>query len=157
MHGERTLDADTEARLEDLDPGGVILFRRNLDSVERLVALLGKVTSRLTGPRLIAIDQEGGRVSRLEPWIGPSPRASEIAARGPRVAFVVGRATGSALRGLGINLDFAPVVDLCEPEATNGIGDRSFGTDPVRAKTRTTSPRVGVNGSASTMKAPFAC
>ncbi|HXV77902.1 MAG TPA: glycoside hydrolase family 3 N-terminal domain-containing protein [Candidatus Polarisedimenticolaceae bacterium] len=117
-------------RIEALDPAGVILFGRNLVSAERTREMLGRIAERLTRPPLLAIDQEGGRVSRLERWIGPTVAARSLAALDESAARGFGEATGRALRWLGLNLDFAPVVDLSAVDATNGIGDRSFGTDP---------------------------
>ena len=69
------LTSGEKLSLEKLRPGGVILFRRNLDTRERLAALLEELDSVLPAAPWIAIDQEGGRVSRLEPWIGPTPSA----------------------------------------------------------------------------------
>jgi beta-N-acetylhexosaminidase len=122
------LESDERRLIEDLAPAGVILFRRNLEAPGDLVHLLSDLQALLSAPPLLALDQEGGRVSRLEPWIGPTPPAAELARGGGQAAFRFGRAIGNGLRSLGFNLDFAPVVDLCPPEAPNGIGDRSFGT-----------------------------
>jgi beta-N-acetylhexosaminidase len=126
------LDRATSARLRRLAPGGVILFGRNLETAEGTAALLAEVGRLLPHPLLLALDQEGGRVSRLQPWIGTTPSAAALARGGAGRASRFGRATARALRALGFNLDFAPVVDLCPETAPNGIGDRSFGTDPSR-------------------------
>jgi beta-N-acetylhexosaminidase len=127
------LDAETRDALDTLSPGGVIIFRRNIESPADLAVLVGDLLEAMPPPTLIAIDQEGGRVSRLEPWIGPTPTAAALADDAGGSAFRLGRATALGLRALGVNLDFAPVVDLCEPDARNGIGDRSFGTDAAVA------------------------
>ena len=119
-----------ERSLRDLHAGGVILFRRNLTTPETLAQLVGALTAALAAPPLLAIDQEGGRVSRLEPWIGPTPPARRLAGAGTAAVRAFAGATGRSLRALGFNLDFAPVVDLSEPTAPNGIGDRAFGVDP---------------------------
>lgn len=126
-----TLDGADRDALQALGPGGVILFRRNLDHPDRLRGMVDEVRAILGPPAFIAIDQEGGRVSRLEPWIGPTPTAVQLAAAGEDGARAFGAATGRTLAALGCNLDFAPVADLCDPAAPNGIGDRSFGTDPA--------------------------
>lgn len=126
------IDDGTARALADLRPAGVILFRRNLASPDRLGRVTEALQTLLEPPVLVAIDQEGGRVSRLEPWIGPTPPATRLAAAGADAAFRFGRATGEALASLGINLDFAPVVDLSDPLAPNGIADRSFGIEPAR-------------------------
>jgi beta-N-acetylhexosaminidase len=119
-------------RLRALQPAGFILFDRNLESPEQTGRLINRLSKLLPGPPLLALDQEGGRVSRLEPFIGPTPTATALARAGSKTAREFGFETGRALHALGFNIDFAPVVDLCRPEATNGIGDRSFGTDPGR-------------------------
>jgi len=125
-----TLSQAELERVQALRPGGAILFARNLVTPEQTRELVRTLRGALAEPGWIALDQEGGRVSRLEPFIGPTPPASEWAARGANAARRFGQETAHALRSLGFNFDFAPVVDLCEPAATNGIGDRSFGLDP---------------------------
>lgn len=124
------LDAATQARLEALQPAGVILFRRNLETPEQTCGLLLALARLPVPPRLVALDQEGGAVSRLEPWIGPTPPAVDLAARGSLAVARFGRLTGQLLSALGFNVDFAPVVDLCAANAGNGIDGRSYGEDP---------------------------
>jgi len=124
------LDAATVRQLTLLRPGGIILFARNLVSPAATIALLDAARDLLPSLPLFAIDQEGGKVSRLELWVGPTPTAAALAAAGPGICEQFGRATARVLRAIGFNLDFAPVVDVCGAEATNGIADRSFGADP---------------------------
>jgi len=124
------LDDVTARRIRDLGPGGTILFGRNLDSPEQTAGLLEELRGLLPSPALFALDQEGGRVSRLQPWIGPTPAAAALARAGTAEVRRFGEATGRLLAALGFNVDFAPVVDLCEPGAANGIGDRSWSRDP---------------------------
>lgn len=116
--------------IRDLRPGGIILFSRNLDSPSQTMELLRRLRALLPEPPLLALDQEGGRVSRLEPFIGPTPSAAALGQAGESAVSSFGASTAMALRSLGFNLDFAPVVDLCAPESPNGIGERAFGTDP---------------------------
>jgi beta-N-acetylhexosaminidase len=124
------LDAETAERIESLQPAGVILFRRNLTDPRQTRRLLRDCAEALDDPPLLAIDQEGGRVSRLEPWIGPTPAARRLAGAADGTVLDFGRATGRVLRSIGFNLDFAPVVDLSPADADNGIGDRAFDTRP---------------------------
>jgi beta-N-acetylhexosaminidase len=126
------LDEQTRDRIRSLRPTGVILFGRNLETPDQTRELLRDLCPLLPDPPLFALDQEGGRVSRLEPWIGPTPSADALARSGEVAARRLGETTAHALLALGFNLDFAPVVDLCPPDAVNGIGDRSFGTDAAR-------------------------
>jgi len=122
--------AGLQAFLDDLQPGGIILFARNvLDAgqVERLNAFL---TGDPAWPRLLGVDQEGGRVERLRPLLGPLPTGTRLAARGAQEVYRFGHLLGNSLRALGFNLNFAPVLDLSLPGAANLIGDRSFGDHP---------------------------
>ena len=129
------LDSATVERLKRLRPGGAILFARNLESPGQIRRLLARVHDVLPPPTLLALDQEGGRVSRLEPWIGKTPSAATLARAGEAAVRRFALATGYLLRTLGFNLDFAPVVDLCDEHATNGIGDRAYSSD-VQTVTR---------------------
>ena len=128
-----SLDPETMERVRRIGPGGVILFARNLETPKRLAELMHQLRRCLPHPSLIALDQEGGRVSRLEPWVGETPSAATLARAGASAAHRFGRTTGVGLRALGFNVDFAPVVDLCAPETANGIGDRSFSAEPSSA------------------------
>jgi len=126
------LEQQSAAALRQLRPAGVILFARNLDRPSDLAGLVAALGSHLSAPHFLGLDQEGGRVSRLRSWIGPVPSAAALSARGEAATRAAALATGSALRSLGFNIDFAPVVDLGEPGSPGAIGDRAFGTDPER-------------------------
>ncbi len=141
------LDRETRRRIRSLRPGGVILFARNLDHARQTATLLDEVRAELPYRLLLAIDQEGGRVSRLGPWIGATPTAAHLAQTGIDQTRQFGHATGTALAALGFNVDFAPVVDLCSSEATNGIADRSFGLDPTEVTRLAGAFLDGVQGS----------
>jgi len=125
------LDPETADKLESLEPAGVILFSRNLVDPEQTRMLLQHCATIIGDAPLLAVDQEGGRVSRLERWVGPTPPASRLASAGEETVRAFGQATGRALRSIGFNLDFAPVVDLSPPDAANGIGNRAFDTAPA--------------------------
>ena len=115
-------------------PGGVILFGRNIEDAVQVRRLTDALFAALPVPPFIALDQEGGRVSRLRPILGATPSALTLAAQ-ERPARAVARSaetTARVLRTLGFNLNFAPVLDLSDADASNGIGDRGFGKDPVR-------------------------
>lgn len=119
------LSADLPA-IRDLQPGGAILFGRNIHSTKQVAETTSRLAEALPHPPLIALDQEGGRVNRLRPLLGELPTAADLTLDKTRALAAV---TAQALTALGFNLDFAPVVDLCTPGTPNGIGDRSFGTD----------------------------
>jgi beta-N-acetylhexosaminidase len=79
----------------------------------------------------VSVDEEGGRVSRLQKLIGPAPSAKELAQTmtvDQVYGFELDR--GHKIRGAGITIDFAPVVDVTEAADDTVIGDRSFGSDP---------------------------
>ncbi len=126
------LEVESAALLRRLAPSGVILFARNLAVPADLAELTVEVGAILRFPSLLGLDQEGGRVSRLRSWIGPSPSAAELSARGESATRAAALATARALRSLGFNIDFAPVVDLGAPDSPGAIGDRAFGTEPER-------------------------
>jgi beta-N-acetylhexosaminidase len=113
--------------------GGVVLFRRNVESPEQVRELIGSLLSAAPpdAPLLVAIDQEGGRVQRLrEPWT-EWPAMRRVAAHGePGKTAALAAALARELRELGIGLDFAPVVDVDTNPANPVIGDRAFAGTP---------------------------
>lgn len=124
------LDAATDARLRDIGPACVILFRRNVDSPEQLRALTRELHALPSRP-FVAVDQEGGRVARLREPFTRLPPAARIGATGdPEIAYRVGRLLARELRSVGIDLDFAPVLDVCDNPVNDVIGDRGFGATP---------------------------
>ena len=121
--------------LGDVSPGGVILFGRNLTEDPRQIrSLTDAIYQALPEPPFIALDQEGGRVSRLRAIVGPTSTAAALASRTDACEAVRrhSEATALALRCLGFNVNFAPVLDLSRPESRNGIGDRAFDDRPRR-------------------------
>ena len=82
-------------------------------------------------PLAVSVDEEGGRVARLSALIGPAPSARTMAqTMTPDEVYALARSRGSQMRGLGITVDFAPVVDVSSQGADTVIGDRSFSADP---------------------------
>lgn len=82
-------------------------------------------------PLAVSVDEEGGRVSRLSSLIGPAPSARTLAqTQTPEQVYQLALARGRQMRGLGITVDFAPVVDVSSQGANTVIGDRSFSADP---------------------------
>src|SRR5579883_3259801 len=106
-------------------PGGVILFRRNVRSAAQLRALVAALHEGGAGVRpLIAIDHEGGRVHRLpRPFTHFPPAAIIGATDDPHAAEAVGRAMGRELAAVGIDLDFAPVLDVWSNPRNRVIGE----------------------------------
>jgi len=125
------LNVDLRALLGEIRPGGIILFKRNIVDAEQTLKLIADLHALYDPAPIVAVDEEGGQVSRLRPMAPTLPPAARLAAMGDaRAVRELFAAEGRLLASLGFDLDFAPVVDLCRPDAPNGIGDRSFGTDP---------------------------
>jgi len=83
-------------------------------------------------PLAVSVDEEGGRVSRLAPLIGTQPSPRVLAqTRTPEEVYGIALQRGQAMRGLGITIDFAPVVDVTDAPDDSVIGDRSFGANPT--------------------------
>ena len=128
------LDADTRALINDVKPGGVIIFGRNVASPQQLRGLLDGVREMSPAPLLVGIDQEGGLVDRLRRIFTPMPAARSIRQHGDLAAArALGRITGETLRMLGFNINFAPVMSIMTDDRdllSNGLYSRSFGRSP---------------------------
>jgi beta-N-acetylhexosaminidase len=121
---------------QEVEPAGLILFRRNVVSAEQLQRLVADVRDAV-GRRdfLVLIDQEGGRVQRLRPPVARMlPAAAAYAAlyaRDPdaalRAAFAVARLTAEELSAFGITMNCAPVLDIPVEGAHEIISDRAYG------------------------------
>jgi beta-N-acetylhexosaminidase len=128
------LDAETRALIEHVQPGGIIIFGRNVASPQQLRNLLDGVREMLPIEPLFGIDQEGGLVDRLRKIFTPMPSARTIRQHGDLAgARSLGRITGEVLRMLGFNINFAPVMSIMTDERdllSNGLYSRSFGRSP---------------------------
>jgi len=120
------------------DPLGFVLFRRNCRTRDQLRALVDELRASVgRDDAPVLVDQEGGRVARLQPpeW-RPYPAAGEIAALPDPLALEAARLgarlIADDLAEVGITVDCAPVLDLPLPGADPVIGDRAFGNDPGR-------------------------
>jgi beta-N-acetylhexosaminidase len=115
--------------------GGVILFSRNLVDAAQVAELTGALKRAAGRPLLISIDQEGGRVARLRAAHGFTelPPMRRLGDRGDeRLALQVGALLGRELRAVGVDQDYAPVVDVDTNPDNPVIGDRSLSSDPER-------------------------
>ncbi|MBX3065012.1 MAG: beta-N-acetylhexosaminidase [Anaerolineae bacterium] len=110
--------------------GGVILFARNVENPAQLAALTNTLHRAAASPILIGIDQEGGTVARLRRGFTEIPSARALAnSADPAVCEACYRVLGEEMRALGINWDYAPVLDLLYNRDNASLGVRSFGTD----------------------------
>jgi beta-N-acetylhexosaminidase len=126
------LDDQTRRFLAAYPPGGIILFKRNVASAAQLRRLTAELHATGAGVApLVALDHEGGRVHRLpRPFTRFPPAATLAAHRSTARVEAVGRAMGTELRAVGIDLDFAPVLDVWTNPRNTVIGDRAYGTEP---------------------------
>jgi beta-N-acetylhexosaminidase len=116
--------------LRRLTPGGVILFSHNFGTAEEARSFITELKGSISPSPLIAIDEEGGPVSRLNAIFPPLPSAMALGATGSEIlAYRQGQSTGRLLSFLGVELNFAPVLDLALSHPENGIGVRSFGSN----------------------------
>jgi beta-N-acetylhexosaminidase len=104
------------AWLKLVRPGGVILFRRNIEQAAQITALLREATEIAGAPLFRCVDLEGGVVDRLRDLIAPMPSAAAVFATGKRAIFVKhGKLIGQEAQTLGFNVTLAPVLDLGLP------------------------------------------
>ena len=123
------IDDATAQLLLDISPGGVCLFARNIKEGRQTRHLLDEVRNALSVAPFLSIDQEGGLVDRLRRIITPMPAAGKV--RTPEDAAALAQIIAEALRILGFNMDFAPVVDVAGPareQTSNGLFSRSYGS-----------------------------
>ncbi len=128
------LTPEEAALFRKLQPAGYILFSRNLASPEQTRQLTDDLRGLSYDLPIIAIDQEGGRVTRTKEIAPPIPSAPTLAAKGD-LGFIadVSARTADLLRLLGCNLNFAPVLDLDHhPDRANALRGRCWGRDPQR-------------------------
>ena len=129
--GER-LDRDEQLLFAEYDFGGFILFQRNCRAPQQILSLCRDLWhSAPSDPPLIAIDQEGGPVHRLPLPFTHFPAAAEIGARNDLdLAYRAGRAAAAELALVGVNLNFAPVLDVNSNSKNPIIGARAFSGEP---------------------------
>jgi beta-N-acetylhexosaminidase len=125
------IDPATAALFRKVQPGGFILFGRNIESASQLRKLIDDLRDLSAIEPLITIDQEGGRVSRLRLIGSEPPNAQQLRDKG-NVDLVRrhGEITGRLLRLFGFNLDLCPVLDISfDDEADNSLRGRCYGRD----------------------------
>ena len=127
IHG-KTLNDDAKFMLNEYRVGGIILFDRNMESKDQVKSFIADInkTGKSAGltPLFIGIDQEGGAVARMEDQLIKVPPAEELGKEPIEQAVSLAKQSGTELKDLGFNINFAPVADL---GLTYG---RSFSTNP---------------------------
>ena len=125
------LDAETAATFRRIQPGGYILFGRNIKTPSQLRKLIDDLRDLSDVEPIVTIDQEGGRVSRLKLLGNEPPNANQLRDKGdPALIKRHGAITGRLLRIFGFNLDLCPVLDISfDDEADNSLRGRCYGND----------------------------
>ena len=135
------LTDDERAFFRDADPTGYILFKRNCDTQDQLLRLTDSLRGLSGRDDLpILVDQEGGRVARMKPPAWPAFPPAEAFARlylaAPSSAIEAARANARAIglmvRSAGLNVDALPLLDVRQEGASDIIGDRALGSEPMQ-------------------------
>jgi beta-N-acetylhexosaminidase len=142
IYGCRGMQLAPEERefFRDAQPFGFILFARNCEAPDQIRALCDSLRDSIGASNApILIDQEGGRVARLKPphwrarpparWFGELFERSPI--EGREATYLCARLIANDLRGLGVTVNCAPVLDVPVAGAHDIIGDRAFSSDPA--------------------------
>ena len=117
--------------LATLSPGGVILFKRNIEEAAQTHRLLRESQKAVPTPMFLCVDMEGGTVDRLRDVIAPAPAVAEVAAAGSKKLFRKhGQLIGEEVRAMGFNTDFAPVLDLQFAASKNVLTSRTVSANP---------------------------
>ena len=116
--------------------GGVLLYKKNYKNYEDMIKLINRIkelnrTNKI--PMFIAIDQEGGRVNRMPSEFKNLPSANKLAKKSDKENYVKisGEITGEMLNRIGVNMDFAPVLDIKRFQDEHAIGDRAYSENIV--------------------------
>ena len=127
-----TVTPELTSFIKEYKPGGVILFSRNLESIEQIVELTNELQrASSTSPLLISIDQEGGRVSRLPKGFTIFPSCELIGrCNSSELAYAAAATIATELKAVGINMNMAPVLDVNSNPDNPVIGDRAFSSVP---------------------------
>lgn len=129
-----SFDEPARELFAEISPAGVCLFARNIRERVQTHALLGALRDNCSVVPFLSIDQEGGTVDRLRRVLEPMPAAGSL--QDPEQAVTLARITAEALRILGFNLNYAPVVDVISDDRgrfSNGLHTRTFGNSAETA------------------------
>jgi beta-N-acetylhexosaminidase len=117
--------------LARIQPGGVILFARNIVNAQQTHRLLRDCQTHVREPLFTCVDLEGGKVDRFRNVTGPAPSAADVFATGDRKLYRRhGQIIGKSCRALGFNVDFAPALDLAFAASRSVMNSRAVSTDP---------------------------
>ncbi|MFY9214055.1 MAG: beta-N-acetylhexosaminidase [Tissierellaceae bacterium] len=130
------LNDRTKSYINDLKVGGLILFDRNIESKGQIIGLVEEIKGSNAEediPLFLCIDEEGGSISRLPKEYRRLPDPFQIGETNDvDISFQFGQLLGNRVKGLGLNLNFAPVLDIHSNPDNPVIGKRAYGTNPER-------------------------
>jgi len=124
----REPDSETLALLEVVQPGGFLLYQRNIESYDQVYELTTRLREISAIPPLIAVDHEGGRVDRLKHIFTMMPPMAELARSGLAQLRLAARIIAAELEATGFNVDFAPVLDLACADSI--LAERCLAAEP---------------------------
>jgi beta-N-acetylhexosaminidase len=126
------LDEHLRSSLAALQPGGVILFARNIEEPKQTWRLLRDSQAATATPMFMCVDLEGGTVDRLKKVIAPAPSVQDVFSTAQKKLFRMhGHILGLESRALGFNTDFAPVLDLRFEPSRAVLGSRTASANPA--------------------------
>ena len=128
-----SMDSTLKSALETVQPGGFILFAENMSSYDGTLKLIKEIKASSKIPMFMSIDEEGGKVQRLLKLQGKEvsnvPSMYDVGLKNDtELTYQVGKLLAEELKVFGINMDFAPVIDVYSNPDNKVIGTRSFGT-----------------------------
>ena len=129
-----SMDSTLKSALEEVKPGGFILFAENMSSYDGTIKLVKEIKATSTIPMFISIDEEGGRVQRLRSLKGVDvtdvPNMYDVGEKNDLdFTYQIGKLIAEELRVIGVNMDYAPDIDVFSNPNNTVIGKRSFGRD----------------------------
>ena len=127
------VDDRLRSMLTTLQPAGVILFKRNIETAAQTHALLRDAQKTLGRQIFRSVDMEGGTVDRLRDIAGRVPSALDVATtNSPKLFRKHGELIGRQLQAIGFNTDFAPCLDLGLEASHKALGSRTVSADPKK-------------------------
>ena len=148
-HPSNEYDEKIKSIIKELKPGGFILMNNNISTYDKTLNLVTSMQNDSEIPMIIAIDQEGGSVQRLKSIsdveVTDIPYMYYLGQTNNKdLAYSVGKIMARQLRTIGVNLTFAPVMDVYTNVNNTVIGKRSFGSDVETVYNMATSLKKGI-------------
>lgn len=131
-----TNDAHSQQLITRYHVGGFVLLKQNISNANQMLSLINSLKETNTVnkvPLLLSIDEEGGRISRMPDELMKIPASQRIGELNQKeLSYEVGDVIGKELRAFGLNMNFAPVLDINSNPKNPVIGDRALGDEPTR-------------------------